>query len=468
MFLLDGFKIVFGQFELVMGIITLIGLLLQKKSASEVIKGVTKAIVGVMVLKQGSTILQAAYKPVMAILQEAFHITGIVTENYAGMAAINGSLSATLLSTIPLVMVFAFLVNLILARFTPLKFVFLTGHTMLAFSTLVVWLMSWFFGINGILLIATASIFCGMYYTIMPAWVHKSSRQFAGDDFTLGHVSGMSAVISSWIGKILGKFDKKNPKIFEDEDNGNKKISGITSIFNDSTVVTCLLMTVVLGTICILAGQQYILKQAGTANWVVFTLELGASFTVGIVILLTGVRMMIAELVPAFKGISDKLIPNAIPALDMPIFFPLAPFSSILGFIGAFIGEFVGFAILLLSGCSILMIPGIIATFFDGGIAGVFASKFGGKKAALIAGFVVGLLQILGGVLFTQMSGLNKLGATYGNTDFGTIWVALTGIMSIFRNVWVFLAILIGIFVVAVFLLKPKKEKLAAEMTASK
>lgn len=458
---LDGFKIVLGQFELVMGIIVLIGLLLQKKSAYDVVKGVTKAVVGVMILKQGSTILQAAYKPVMAILQDAFHITGIVTENYAGMAAINGKLAPDILSVVPIVMAVAFVINLILARTTPLKYVFLTGHTMLAFSTLVVWIMSWFFQVNGVVLIIAASLFCGMYYTVMPAWAHRYSRHFAGDDFTLGHVSGTSAVISSWIGKGLGKFDKNNPKIYEDENTGNNKVKGIARLFNDSTVITCLLMTIVLGTICVLAGQTYIAKQAGTANWVVFTLELGASFTVGIVILLTGVRMMIAELVPAFKGISDKLIPNAIPALDMPVFFPLASFSAVLGFIGAFIGEFVGFAILLLTGSPILMIPGIIATFFDGGIAGVFGSKFGGKKAAFIAGIVVGLLQILGGVLFTTMSGMSTIGATYGNTDFGTIWVGLTAIMSVLRNVWVFLAVLIVIFAAAVMLLKPKKQQAA-------
>ena len=108
------------------------------------------------------------------------------------------------------------------------------------------------------------------------------------------------------------------------------------------------------------------------------------------------------------------------------------------------------------------MIPGIIATFFDGGIAGVFGYKYGGKKAAFISGIAVGLIQILGGVFFTQMSGLAELGATYGNTDFGSIWLGIAGLMSLIRNIWVFLPILIVAFGVAIFLLKPKKEKSAA------
>lgn len=454
--IIDGVRITLGQFELVMAIIVLIGLLLQKKKAPDVIKGVVKAMVGVMILKQGSTLLQAAYRPVMEILKKAFNVTGIVTENYTGMAAINTSLPEDILGAIPTVLICAFLVNLILARFSPLKYVFLTGHTLLAMSTLAVWVMTYFFKVSGVVLVIAAALFVGIYNTIMPAWVHKYSKPFAGDSFTLGHFSGTSAIISANVGKLMGNY-RKNKKIYEEEDAGNMK--GLTKIFADSTVVTCLLMTVVLGGICALAGKEYILEQCGTTNWIVWTIELGASFTVGIVVLLTGVRMMIAELVPAFRGISDKLIPNAVPALDMPVFYPLAPFASVLGFIGAFIGEFIGFFILMACGSPILMIPGIIATFFDGGIAGVFGFKYGGRKAAFAGGLICGLVQILGGLLFTSWSGLAELGATYGNTDFGSIWIVLSGLMKLLSNVWVFLGVLAVIFVVACILLKPKKAK---------
>lgn len=452
--IINGIRITFGQFELVMAIIVLIGLLLQKKKAVDVIKGVSKAMVGVMILKQGSSLLQAAYKPVMEILKKAFGVTGIVTENYTGMASINTALPEDIISLVPMVLVCAFIINVLLARFTPLKYVFLTAHTLLAMSTLVTWIMVYFFHVDGVVLVLCAALFVGMYNTIMPAWVHKYAKPFVGDSFTLGHFSGMSAIISANIGKLLGGW-KKNHKLHEEEEANDSK--GFTKIFADSTVVTFLLMTVVLGGICLIAGKDYILEQCGSTNWVVWTLELGGSFTVGIVVLLTGVRMMIAELVPAFKGISEKLIPNAVPALDMPVFYPLAPFASVLGFIGAFIGEFVAFFILLGCGSPILMIPGIIATFFDGGIAGVFGYKYGDRKGAFVGDLVCGLVQILGGLVFTTWSGLAELGATYGNTDFGTIWIAISGIAKVLSNVWVFMAVIVAVFVVACLLLKPKK-----------
>jgi PTS system ascorbate-specific IIC component len=58
-----------------MGIVVLIGLILQKKKAVDVTMGVVKAVVGVMILKQGSTLLQASYRPVMDMIKTAFNIT---------------------------------------------------------------------------------------------------------------------------------------------------------------------------------------------------------------------------------------------------------------------------------------------------------------------------------------------------------------------------------------------------------
>ncbi|PPJ44568.1 PTS ascorbate transporter subunit IIC, partial [Rhizobium sp. KAs_5_22] len=49
------------------------------------------------------------------------------------------------------------------------------------------------------------------------------------------------------------------------------------------------------------------------------------TFTAGVEIILAGVRLFVGELVPMFKGISDKLIKNARVAVDCPVVFPYAP-----------------------------------------------------------------------------------------------------------------------------------------------
>ncbi len=47
--------------------------------------------------------------------------------------------------------------------------------------------------------------------------------------------------------------------------------------------------------------------------------------------MLYGVRQLINQIIPAFQGISEKLIPGAVPAFDVPILFNYKPNAVIIG-----------------------------------------------------------------------------------------------------------------------------------------
>lgn len=66
------------------------------------------------------------------------------------------------------------------------------------------------------------------------------------------------------------------------------------------------------------------------------------NFAAGVTIVYNGVRMILSELIPTCQGISQKLIPNAIPAVDCAVFFTYAPTAVILGFTCSFIRGIVG------------------------------------------------------------------------------------------------------------------------------
>lgn len=88
--------------------------------------------------------------------------------------------------------------------------------------------------------------------------------------------------------------------------------------------------------------------------------------------------MILAEIVPAFKGIADKLVPNAKPAIDCPVVFPYAPNAVLIGFIVSFVGGIVGMFILFgIKGAALaavpIILPGVVPHFFCGATAGVFA-----------------------------------------------------------------------------------------------
>lgn len=67
---------------------------------------------------------------------------------------------------------------------------------------------------------------------------------------------------------------------------------------------------------------------SGGTNVVLFAIIQGLTFVAGVLVLLQGVRMFLGEIVPAFKGISEKLVPGARPALDIPIFYAAGPVAT--------------------------------------------------------------------------------------------------------------------------------------------
>ncbi|MGZ7246310.1 PTS transporter subunit IIC, partial [Streptococcus pyogenes] len=98
-------------------------------------------------------------------------------------------------------------------------------------------------------------------------------------------------------------------------------------------------------------GPEYIEKElSGGTNSMVYALQLGGTFAGGVFVILSGVRLILAEIVPAFKGISEKLVPNSKPTLDCPIVYPYAPNAVLIGFISSFIGGLVSMAIMIGTG----------------------------------------------------------------------------------------------------------------------
>ena len=123
---------------------------------------------------------------------------------------------------------------------------------------------------------------------------------------------------------------------------------------------------------------------------VVYTLIQAMTFVAGVLVLLQGVRMFLGEIIPAFKGISEKIVPGARPALDVPIFYASGPVATTVGFLCAMVGGII--ATFLSSLMGVVVLPGVIGLFFMGGAAGVFGDKLGGKRGCVVASFLLGFL----------------------------------------------------------------------------
>jgi PTS system ascorbate-specific IIC component len=123
--------------------------------------------------------------------------------------------------------------------------------------------------------------------------------------------------------------------------------------------------------------------------------------------------MLIAEIVPAFKGVADTLIPGAKPALDCPVIYPFAPNSLIIGLISGTIGQVLGMIVLALMRWPVPL-PSMIVAFFASGSGAIFGNATGGKRGAWAGGFLwgfVGWFMISFAYKFMVFGDLTAMGA---------------------------------------------------------
>lgn len=184
-------------------------------------------------------------------------------------------------------------------------------------------------------------------------------------------------------------------------------------------------MTIIYLIVAIFAGPAWIAKELSNGtDGLVFALQLAGQFAAGVFVILAGVRLILGEIVPAFKGISEKLVPNSKPALDCPIVYPYAPNAVLIGFISSFAGGLVSMAIMILTGTTVIL-PGVVPHFFCGATAGVIGNASGGVKGATVGAFMQGaLISYLPIFLMPVLGGLGFEGSTFSDADFG-----LTGII---------------------------------------
>ncbi|MEG0528136.1 MAG: PTS transporter subunit IIC, partial [Longicatena sp.] len=122
--MLEVVKDILSQPAFLMGIMSMLGLLALKKRKDKVIVGTLKPILGYLMLSAGAGVIQANLGPLADMIQEGFHITGVVPNNEAITSIAQQVLGVETMS----ILIVGLIINLFIARFTKFKYVFLTGH----------------------------------------------------------------------------------------------------------------------------------------------------------------------------------------------------------------------------------------------------------------------------------------------------------------------------------------------------
>ncbi|PXX78156.1 PTS ascorbate transporter subunit IIC [Dielma fastidiosa] len=425
--MLDFILNIFQTPAIILGLVALIGLLLQKKSAGEVFSGSVKTAIGMLVLSAGSSLIVTEILPFVDLFSAVFNLQGFATSSEAVVGAMQSAVPI-IATTSALIMGIGFVVNVLIARFSPLKYIFLTGHMMWILSVAVAGSL-YIGGFNETMIVVIGSILQGMLMVIFPAIGQPMVRKVTGNDnFAIAHLTTLGTVPAGYIGGLLGDKSKNAEDI---------KLPESLEFFKDTSMSVSIVMGVFYLLVVIMAGPEAVAPYAGETNYIIYGILKALGFTAGIMVLLQGVRMFLGELVPAFKGISDKIVPGAIPALDVPALFAFAPNSLMIGFVTAVIGMILG---MVVSSALFGVVPlvSIIGAFFTGGVAGIYGNAQGGSRGAVIAGLIYGFLLIVGSAfLFTIFDY-----AAYGAAGVGHDCLDVMVLMTILKQPYIGIAII--------------------------
>ncbi|MDN6290552.1 MAG: PTS ascorbate transporter subunit IIC [Tetragenococcus koreensis] len=404
-----------------LGIIAAIGLIIQRKNIADVIKGSMSAAFGMFILDTGVGLIVGTILPINSAFQETVAEGVEVGEGLSDVTFI-----ADFGGEVGLAMFVGLIIHLLIARFTPVKTIFLTGH--------MLWWFPFIFvaagvegGISGVGLIFFGAILSALYWSFMP-WIMRRYIWDVTEDesFLIGHPTGVLSIISGFVAKRVGNKERSTESL---------NVPKSLSFFREISVTGAIVIFIMYIIMAFVTPE--IVAEGENAFFTAITQ--GITFGAGLIVMLQGVRMLINQIIPAFQGISDKVIPGAIPAFDVPILFNYKPNAVIIGFIVAMITSTV---MILIANTTdlfgVLLIPLVVTSFFEMGGAAVVGEGQGGLRGAIIGTMVSSIVMVglMGISVMVYESTIRNWLLIFGGNDFSLFgplasWLAqlLSGVM---------------------------------------
>jgi PTS system ascorbate-specific IIC component len=422
-------KDVFGVPAYLVGLMTAIALIASRKGLGDIVGGTLKATLGFIILGIGAGAVIGALNPLGALITGSFDVKGVVPTNEAITAIV--SKIPDVAQNVAFAMFIGVIGSLVIARLTPLRYVFLTGHHMLFMAT-VLTVVLYNAKVESVVQILVAAFGLATMMVVMPAFAQPWMKKVTGNQpVAMGHFGTFGYIAAGFTGQYVGRGSKSTEEM---------EFPQSLRFLRDPMVGTAVAMIFIYLVLAIVftlrAGEAKALEVVGAAmggnaagasggllGFLTIMFNNALVFGGGVAVILLGVRTILGEIVPAFAGIAERVIPGAVPALDCPVSFPYAPNAVLVGFLASVVGGLVGFTILWAGvGAALavpLILPGMIPHFFTGGTAGVFGNATGGRRGAVAGGFVNGLIiTLFAAFLVPVMSAIGFQNTTFGDADF--------------------------------------------------
>ncbi|MGQ4496877.1 PTS transporter subunit IIC, partial [Dermabacteraceae bacterium P13101] len=190
--------------SVIVAIVTLIGLIAIGSKATKVISGTTVAFVGFTMIKLGAHILGDVLSLFSDLFKKAFSLQGIVPSNEAVMSKLLPSLG----TTASIILVIGLIVNILVARFTRFKAVYLSLHLAL-FSAFAMAAVFYAAGTPTWAAIVFGGIWLGLYMAMSPALISRYTKDVVNsEDYTIAHSGSSAYFIGAFLASKFGNKDR--------------------------------------------------------------------------------------------------------------------------------------------------------------------------------------------------------------------------------------------------------------------
>ncbi|MDO6857221.1 PTS ascorbate transporter subunit IIC [Mesomycoplasma ovipneumoniae] len=426
------------QNPLLLGSLVLVGYLVLGRGGRDAFLGALKTAIGVFLLGIGASILVGLAAPVFRAIGDIKSGGVVPLDPYLGWTSAENFLQTSFgkannfLTLASFTFIAAFIVNILMVlakRFTNTNSIVITGHIMLQQSTIVTALLYviLFRSIpllddgaistgSQVGLVLISGLFLGIYWATSSVATLKITNlvtQNAG--FAVGHQQMLTLFTSYKMGRFFGN---------KEHSAENRKLPESLKIFEDNiftqTIIMLFLFAILFAIIIGYHGLESTINSTysgftGAAEKIGATWNgsySGANFVLiifggvlrmitALIAIMTGVRMFVTELQQSFHGISEKVIPGAVVAVDIAATYGFSINAVTYGFLGGVFGQFlavfitVGLAAIPGNNYSLVAIPLFITLFFNSGAMGVYANASGGWRAAFIVPAIIGFFEII-------------------------------------------------------------------------
>lgn len=408
---------IFTQTALFLGLVVVVGMIIQKKKIGEIIQGFVTAALGYYIFNTGAGTIGSLAMVIGDLLKPTLDVSAGVNPFSSQTFIAMGYGFEYLAPRITICFIITWIVHILLVKFIkPLKVVYLTMHNIMSFTATFYIFFYTIMDFKGILLDVCAGGFTLLYITLTPMLVYKDCMEVTNGGFALGHFNQVGAWIASKIAPLCGDPEKDNAETM--------KLPGWLRNLSDgglSIAVSLPIAYIFVWLVVMIVGNADALtllsEKAGPTNSFLYMVLTALQLAASIYILLYGLRMFLGALLPAFQGISDKFLPDAVPGIDTVAFYAVSPNAVVVTMLSYMVGAVITTIISIVLRTPVLVIFQLASAFSESSAIGAIANHKGGWKACVVAGLVEEIIATVFAGFFAAGLGILSEGIAQANFD---------------------------------------------------